>query len=189
MGREPKWAARWQDAEQTTVRVIYLTSSYRDAGRSAWVCSMPTPWWTESCDGHNGDSEAIALDLKYHDASGHWVLHAAHYRQHETRTTFRNPRATQGPHSTQTHVWMSTRRHDTRRWALRTSEAGTPIPPPRTARRALTRRTFTAVRVAQNATGPRRRFVVGYLKPSAGWNRGCTRRFSQYRASRPTSHQ
>ncbi len=84
MGREPKWAARWQDAEQTTVRVIYLTSSYRDAGRSAWVCSMPTPWWTESCDGHNGDSEAIALDLKYHDASGHWVLHAAHYRQHET---------------------------------------------------------------------------------------------------------
>lgn len=82
MGRESKWAARWLDAEQTTVRVIYLLSYYRDAGGSAWVCSLPAPWWTESCFGHNGDSEAVVLDLRYHVASSHWVLDAAYYSQH-----------------------------------------------------------------------------------------------------------
>lgn len=71
MGREPKWAARWLDPGQTTVRVIYLISYYRDAGGSAWVCSMPTPWWTESCFGHNGDSEVVALDVTYHAESSH----------------------------------------------------------------------------------------------------------------------
>jgi hypothetical protein len=83
MGREPKWAARWRDEEHTIVRVIYLFSYYRDAGSSAWVCSLPAPWWTESCFGHNGDSEVISLDMQYHAGSSHWVLNTAHYAQHD----------------------------------------------------------------------------------------------------------
>ena len=60
-GREPKWAAQWMD--DSTVRLMYLLSYYRDAGSSAFVCSLPPPFPVESCFGHNGDSEHLALDV------------------------------------------------------------------------------------------------------------------------------
>lgn len=83
-GREPHWVAR-RIAEEG-VRLGYLLSYYRDAGSSSPGCSLP--FHPPSCDGHNGDSEAIFLDLYYDYGTEHWVLGAARFSQHGSLKTY-----------------------------------------------------------------------------------------------------
>lgn len=78
VGREPHWVAQWDGEEH--VLIGYLLSFYRDEGSDAWVCGLPFAHW--SCNGHNGDSEAIFLRVYYDEASDHWVLADALYSQH-----------------------------------------------------------------------------------------------------------
>lgn len=84
---EPHWLARWSnDGEQVVIG--YLYSMYRDEGSTAFVCTVPLPWPFPNppikCAGHNGDSEAAFLEVKYHPASSHWVLTRAMYSEHES---------------------------------------------------------------------------------------------------------
>jgi hypothetical protein len=65
-----------------TVQIAYLISYYRDAGSLWGVCTLPWPLHDSSCDGHNGDSEAIYLDVYYRAATRHWVLNKAEYSAH-----------------------------------------------------------------------------------------------------------
>jgi hypothetical protein len=87
VGMEAKWAAQWMN--DSTVRLIYLLSYYRDAGSSAFICSVPPPAPTQSCFGHNGDSEHLTLDVSYHATSSHWVLSHASYSQHDMHGIYR----------------------------------------------------------------------------------------------------
>jgi hypothetical protein len=79
VGREPHWVAK--ALSSTVVRIGYLLSYYRDAGNNSFGCSLPGA--PSSCNGHNGDSEGIYLDVIYHGASGHWMLRTAWYSAHE----------------------------------------------------------------------------------------------------------
>ncbi len=78
VGREPHWAARI--APPVKVRLGYLLSYYRDEGSNAWGCNLPGA--PSSCDGHNGDSEDVFLQVYYNDATQHWVVDSAWYSQH-----------------------------------------------------------------------------------------------------------
>lgn len=93
VGREPYWAARPSSRWNIdTIVIAYLISYYRDAGSSTWGCSIPSfpPFYYRppSCDGHNGDSEAIVLSVYYDYPTLHWILGAATYSQHEDPTTY-----------------------------------------------------------------------------------------------------
>lgn len=80
IGREPYWVARPINAD--TIKIGYLISYYRDAGSSVSLCNLPPPLWDPSCEGHNGDSEAIFLKVYYKLNTKHWVLTEAKYSQH-----------------------------------------------------------------------------------------------------------
>ncbi len=83
VGREPHWAARKSGTNH--VYVVYLLSYYRDAGNTSFGCGVP--FHDPSCDGHNGDSENIRLDLYYNSSTQHWLLDNAAYSAH---TSFNN---------------------------------------------------------------------------------------------------
>jgi hypothetical protein len=78
--REPYWAASPTGDEGDPIRIVYLLSYYRDNGSDAYLCSLP--FHPASCDGHNGDSEAVAFDVYYDAVHQHWLMHAAYYSQH-----------------------------------------------------------------------------------------------------------
>lgn len=80
VGREPHWVAKPLSA--SLVRIGYLLSYYRDAGNNSFGCSLPGA--PSSCNGHNGDSEGIYLDVIYSSSTGHWMLRTAHYSAHES---------------------------------------------------------------------------------------------------------
>ncbi|MBP9198415.1 MAG: hypothetical protein KBF47_00290 [Gemmatimonadales bacterium] len=84
VGREPKWVAR--PLPDGTVRIGYLLAYYRDAGSSSFGCTLPGA--PSSCYGHNGDSEAIALDVEYDEGTKHWKLQEARYSQHGDFVTY-----------------------------------------------------------------------------------------------------
>ncbi|HET7025322.1 MAG TPA: hypothetical protein VFI39_08980 [Gemmatimonadales bacterium] len=93
VGREPYWAARPISRYiADTVVIAYLISYYRDAGSNTWGCSIPSiPFiWDKpvECNGHNGDSEAIVLDVYYSYSTKHWILGAAIYSQHDSPATY-----------------------------------------------------------------------------------------------------
>lgn len=86
VGREPHWVARPVGAR---VRLGYLLSYYRDEGSSAWVCGPGTILpGTSSCNGHNGDSEFIILDVSYNSTTMHWVLNTAFLSQHGSAVSY-----------------------------------------------------------------------------------------------------
>lgn len=88
VGREPYWAARPVAAnDASTVTIAYLISYYIDTGSTAWGCSVPPGNYL--CPGHNGDSEAIILQVKYDDETENWVLSRAYYSQHTTYGIFK----------------------------------------------------------------------------------------------------
>jgi hypothetical protein len=78
VGREPHWVAR--KVSLGKVMIGYLLSYYRDAGSTAFACSIPGA--PSSCHGHNGDSEAIFLQVYYNERTKHWILDEARYSQH-----------------------------------------------------------------------------------------------------------
>jgi hypothetical protein len=83
VGREPHWVARKFGSEDAdSVQIAYLESYYRDTGSQTYGCSLP--FHPSSCDGHNGDSEAIFLTVHYDYDNQHWVLSSAKYSQHES---------------------------------------------------------------------------------------------------------
>ena len=87
VGREPYWAARTVlPYNADTVKIAYLIGYYRDAGSPAYICHVP--WLIfpvdPSCNGHNGDSEAIILKVYYNVSTQHWVLALAKYSQHSS---------------------------------------------------------------------------------------------------------
>ena len=82
VGREPHWAAR--KAPSTHIYIIYLLSYYRDAGNNSFGCHLPPPTHDPSCDGHNGDSENIQLEVYYNEFTQHWLLHSATYSAHNS---------------------------------------------------------------------------------------------------------
>lgn len=88
VGREPRWVARpIEEGGQLIVYVGYLLSYYRDAGNSSFGCQT-FPFLEPSCNGHNGDSEAIWLKAYYDAETQHWVLHQARYSQHAGEGVF-----------------------------------------------------------------------------------------------------
>ena len=96
VGREPHWVAR--PVGEDEVEIGYLISYYRDEGSQAWLCNQPPPFHHWSCEGHNGDSEAIFLDVYYNWSTLHWVLDEAFYSQHTSYGVFTrgaNPYPTQ----------------------------------------------------------------------------------------------
>lgn len=84
--REPYWVAR-PLVESEQVLIGYLLSYYRDEGSSAWACG-PGQIVAPSCNGHNGDSEAIFLTVYYNWSTQHWVLDHANYSQHGDYPTY-----------------------------------------------------------------------------------------------------
>lgn len=68
------------------MRIGYLLAYYRDAGSSSFGCTLPGA--PSSCYGHNGDSEAIALDVEYDEGTKHWKLQEARYSQHGDFVTY-----------------------------------------------------------------------------------------------------
>jgi hypothetical protein len=78
VGREPYWVARPAGVDE--VLIGYLLSYYRDEGSATYICGLPFHHF--SCDGHNGDSEAIFLNVYFDWSSRHWVLKIAFYSQH-----------------------------------------------------------------------------------------------------------
>lgn len=87
VGREPYWAAKplaYGNASKVTI--AYLLSYYIDTGSSAWGCVIPPGSYF--CPGHNGDSEAIVLEVYYDANTKHWVLSKAVYSTHETYGVF-----------------------------------------------------------------------------------------------------
>jgi hypothetical protein len=67
------------------VYIVYLISYYRDAGNNSFGCGLP--FHDPTCDGHNGDSENIQLDVYYNEGTQHWLLDHAAYSAH---TSFNN---------------------------------------------------------------------------------------------------
>src|SRR5690606_39748684 len=65
-GGEPHWAG--SPGPNGTVRIVYLPAYYRDEGSPSYLCNHPPPFWHWSCEGHNGDSEAVMLELTYLEA-------------------------------------------------------------------------------------------------------------------------
>jgi hypothetical protein len=88
MGREPYWVAMKVGGAQR-VRIGYLLSYYRDAGSQAFACSIPGA--PDSCAGHNGDSEAIFLEVYYNSTTMHWVLYNAKLSAHGAYPVYGTP--------------------------------------------------------------------------------------------------
>jgi len=87
--REPYWAAR--SLSPDTVRIIYLLSYYIDLGAANSTSCWNSWGWlgllgydvAKWCNGHNGDSEAVVLDVSYDHQTQHWVLRYASVSAHE----------------------------------------------------------------------------------------------------------
>lgn len=102
-GMEPYWAAKAFPDQGNVVRIAYLFSYYRDCGvapssgaectalhagetfvvRIGLAAVLNLPFSAEPrCDGHQGDSEFITVDLRYNGTSQHWYVASAFYAAH-----------------------------------------------------------------------------------------------------------
>jgi hypothetical protein len=80
LGREPKFAIE-RIPSTLKARVMYLLSYYVDRGAAtAWCYNNIVP--RSACEGHDGDSEWIALDLWYNSKTQRWLLDYAHLSAH-----------------------------------------------------------------------------------------------------------
>ena len=79
IGREPKFAIR-RIPGTFKARVMYLLSYYIDRGPATNLCgtnlssNLPVAEWRAACEGHDGDSEWIVLDVWYNTATKRWLL-------------------------------------------------------------------------------------------------------------------
>jgi hypothetical protein len=85
IGRESHWVAM-PVSGYPVVRIAYLLSYYQDNGTSSPLCN--NSFGDGPCAGHYGDSEWIALDVRYNGTTHHWVLIDAYYSQHESMATY-----------------------------------------------------------------------------------------------------
>ena len=91
---EPYWAG--EAGPNQTIRIVYLLAYYRDEGSPSSLCNLPFAHW--SCDGHNGDSEAVMVELKYVASTQHWVLERAWLSQHGDIVQYNGAGTTSSPH-------------------------------------------------------------------------------------------
>jgi hypothetical protein len=72
---------------------VYLISYFRDDGalHSMWCQMFPAYF---ACAGHNGDSEAVVVDVYYWAARQHWTTDSIHYSEHgDWVSAYRSARA------------------------------------------------------------------------------------------------
>jgi len=87
LGREPKFAIE-RIPNTLKARVMYLLSYYVDRGPTTGLCgsNLGTGFgiaeWRAACEGHDGDSEWIALDVWYSTSTQRWLLDQAHLSAH-----------------------------------------------------------------------------------------------------------
>jgi hypothetical protein len=82
--REPRWAAR--PSTNSSVIILYMLSYWEDGGdtgASSFWCGAALPFLhPEGCEGHAGDSEFIAEDVRYDATTHHWVLYSVAGSKH-----------------------------------------------------------------------------------------------------------
>jgi len=105
IGMEPYWAAKAFPNQGNVVRIAYLFSYYRDCGvppSSSFECRLAATVGSvivaigeiatigqlniqispARCEGHQGDSEFIIVDLRFDDVNQHWYVSQAFYAAH-----------------------------------------------------------------------------------------------------------
>jgi hypothetical protein len=103
IGMEPYWAAK-AFPNKKTVRVAYLFSYYKDCGPQSFPSScnavqIATTFVTaltktfgitihDPCDGHQGDSEFVTVDLQYNATTQHWYVTSAYFSAHWMEALF-----------------------------------------------------------------------------------------------------
>ena len=93
LGREPKFAVKKLGTNKA--RIMYLLSYYVDRGPTTSWCNnnvgdqYDPNVWRAACEGHDGDSEWIVLDVYYNSsANGRWFLEQAIYSAHTGANTY-----------------------------------------------------------------------------------------------------
>lgn len=101
-GGEPYWAAKVFPAKKT-VRIAYLFAYYVDCGPSpSLLCTIGSIGSTfitvlgtslgitihDPCDGHQGDSEFVTVDLLYNATTQHWYVASAFFSAHWSEGAF-----------------------------------------------------------------------------------------------------
>lgn len=87
VSRESYWAAR--RLPDGKVRIFYAIGYYFDLGVISSVkdeCKIVE--LLVDCEGHNGDSESIVLDVYFNPSTSHWLLNQAWYSHHKTPYLF-----------------------------------------------------------------------------------------------------
>ena len=79
--RESYWAAK--PIKPGLVRVFYALAYYLDLGTTFLNCRIQG-----LCTGHHGDSEHVVLDIRYDNATRHWVLSSGKLSAHTSFNTF-----------------------------------------------------------------------------------------------------
>jgi hypothetical protein len=103
LGMEPYWAAKVFPSRKT-VRIAYLFAYYGDCGASpslaCTVGSLGSTLWNvvlgmtlgatihDPCDGHQGDSEFVTVDLQYNATTQHWYVASAFFSAHWSEGIF-----------------------------------------------------------------------------------------------------
>lgn len=92
--REPYWVAGRPTGAIPTAggphaRIVYLLSYYEDLGGQTFSCRVPGAHFF--CLPHHGDSEWIALDVRYNRATQHWLLTGAVLSQHTSYAAYGTP--------------------------------------------------------------------------------------------------
>lgn len=88
--RQSYWAARMLDNNRA--RIAYAIGYYVDLGVAPSTIGCEVVSIGEifaDCDGHGGDSEMIALDVRWDPATQHWLLDEARYSFHGGYSTYR----------------------------------------------------------------------------------------------------
>jgi hypothetical protein len=102
LGMEPYWAAKVFPSKKT-VRIAYLFAYYADCGASpslqCTIGSIGATFFTvlgmslgitihDPCDGHQGDSEFVTVDIQYNATTQHWYVASAFFSAHWSEGAF-----------------------------------------------------------------------------------------------------
>jgi len=82
---EPRYAL--EPLGNGKVVVLYMLSMYYDFGDGACVVAPP-PLAGNPCSGHSGDSESIAIIVRYEPSFQHWVLDDAYFSHHSSYSLY-----------------------------------------------------------------------------------------------------
>ncbi|MFL5403295.1 MAG: hypothetical protein ACJ8BF_10810 [Gemmatimonadales bacterium] len=93
LGREPHIAVR-KLGTAPKARIMYMLSYYVDRGPVTSWCNSNVggaydpETWRAACEGHDGDSEWITLDVYYDRSTQRWIVEAATLSQHTGYKTY-----------------------------------------------------------------------------------------------------